>query len=132
MTEDRAERISKRRSKRKRRDDHDEKEDESQTTQTPVESQTKSESITNRNHSTFYLRDDLMKELRQTRKQLELDVEIEYGIELEKNRHIRPLLLYLGAQQVQDMDATDIIDVLNTTDVLDNVDISDVTDGDSR
>ena len=129
MTEDRAERISERRSKRKRRDDESQS---SQSSQTSVESDVTTEAISNRNHSTFYLRDDLMKEMRQVRKQLELDVEMEYGVEMEKNRHIRPLLLYLGAQQVQEMDATEIIDLLNTTDVLDDVDISDVIDGDNK
>lgn len=98
------------------------REQEEQTPQTEQEPQTP---VTERNHSTFYLRDDLNEEIRRVRKQLELDFDMEYGFEIEKNRHFRPLLLYLGAQQVKDMDATEVKDVLDTTDVLDSTDITD-------
>ena len=79
--------------------------------------------IKDRTHETFYLRDDLRRELRQISGQSNLDFEFEYGVELEKNRHLRPLLLYLGAKQMEEMNATDIKDVLDSTDILDSTEI---------
>lgn len=143
---DRAERLGQRRSSRKRREGQGSNEDasatagddtgesmsqQSQPSETAQTSQTKQTSqspLTERTHSTFYLRDDLQAELRQVRKQLELDVDLEYGIELEKNRHIRPLMLYLGAKKLEDMDATDVAEMLDTTDVLDGINVTDSTD----
>ncbi|MCU4744489.1 hypothetical protein [Natronoglomus mannanivorans] len=125
MSEDRADRVSNRRKERRRsrgaeddREEEDEPNDTEQTKQTPQATQAP---VTDREHATFYLREDLRDELRRTRKQIELDLDIEYGVEPEKNRHIRPLMLYLGAKQLQDMDATEISDVLNTTDILDDL-----------
>ena len=86
------------------------------------------EAVTERRHATFYLRDDLRTELRRVRKQLELDFDMAYDYELEKNRHFRPLLLYLGAQQVKEMDATEIKNILGSTGVLDATGISGGTD----
>lgn len=148
---DRAERLGQRRSSRKRREGQGNDEDESataeddtaesmsqqpqssgtsETAQTSQTKQTSQSPLTERTHSTFYLRDDLQAKLRQVRKQLELDVDLEYGIELEKNRHIRPLMLYLGAKQLEDMDTEDIAEMLDTTDVLDSIDVT--TSGDSQ
>lgn len=146
---DRASKVSEIRSSRKRREGQGNDEDasataeddtaesmsqqsqpsgKSETAQTSQTKQTSQSPLTERTHSTFYLRDDLQAELRQVRKQLELDVDLEYGIELEKNRHIRPLMLYLGAKQLEDMDTEDVAEMLDTTDVLDSIDVTDDSD----
>lgn len=144
---DRAERLGQRRNSRKRRERQGSNEDASataeddteesmsqqsqpsETAQTSQTQQTSQLPLTERTHSTFYLRDDLQAELRQVRKQLELDVDLEYGIELEKNRHIRPLMLYLGAKQLEEMDAEDVAETLDSTDVLDSINVATSGDG---
>ena len=81
--------------------------------------------IKERTHETFYLRDDLRRELRRISGQASLDFEMKFDTELEKNRHLRPLLLHLGAKQLEDMDPEAIKSVLNDTDLLDSVEIND-------
>ncbi len=148
---DRAARVRDRRSRRDRRSNTDDSSDSdestkmSQTSQTEQSKQTSSTSeadkmtqtdttsttteplnqqpIKDRTHETFYLRDDLRRELRRISGQSNLDFELEYDIELEKNRHLRPLLLYLGAKRMEEMDATDIKDVLDSTDILDSTEV---------
>ena len=150
---DRAARVRNRRSRRDRRsntqessdNDSDASSEPSQTSQIEQSEQTSSTSekdqmtqadatsttaeprnqqpIKDRTHETFYLRDDLRRKLRQISGQSNLDFEFEYGVELEKNRHLRPLLLYLGAKQMEEMSATDIKDVLDSTDILDSTEI---------
>lgn len=131
---DRADRIGDRRSDRKsRRDRSDEADDTAETTpsvesETQQTSQTQQTPVTDRNNATFYLSDELLTEIRRVTKQTELDVDVEYDTELEKNRHLRPLLLYLGAQQLTVMDAEDVVTMLDTTDVLDTTGVSGATD----
>jgi hypothetical protein len=79
--------------------------------------------IKERTHETFYLRDDLRREIRRTSGQANLDFEMAFNTELEKNRHLRPLLLYLGAKELEAMEPAEIKDTLLETDLLDNVDI---------
>lgn len=84
----------------------------------------KQQSIKERKHDTFYLRDDLRRELRRVTGQSNLDFEMTFGTELEKNRHLRPLLLYLGAQQLESMTPDEIRNILDRTDVLDSIDVN--------
>lgn len=77
--------------------------------------------ISERIHGNFYLREDLQSILRRTRSMTENEVLMEYDIELEKNRHIRPLLLWLGVQQLQGMEPKEVIATLNDVDELDSV-----------
>lgn len=141
QAQERAARVRDRRNRRSRRSREAENEDQSE--QTSEMSQTEESSqmsqteattrdeptpdqqpIKERTHETFYLRNDLRHELRRITGQANLDFEMAYGIELEKNRHLRPLLLYLGAQKLDDMAPEDVRDVLENTDVLDEVDTS--------
>jgi len=124
MSEDRAERLSDRRSRRKEQSD----EDKFVAPQAEQASQTEQEPVTNREHSTFYLDEDLLSLLRRRRMEMNLKLDEEYGFEPEKNRHFRPLLLYLGVKQLEEMSATDIIDALDTTDILDSTGISGTSD----
>jgi hypothetical protein len=48
---------------------------------------------------------------------------MQFDTELEKNRHLRPLLLHLGAKKLEDMDPEAIESALNETDLLDSVDV---------
>jgi hypothetical protein len=77
--------------------------------------------IKERTHETFYLREDLRRELRRITGQASLDFEMEYNAELEKNRHLRPLLLHLGAKKLEEMEPEEIENALNETEILDNV-----------
>jgi hypothetical protein len=79
--------------------------------------------IKERTHETFYLRDDLRRELRRISGQASLDFEMQFDTELEKNRHLRPLLLHLGAKQLEEMNPEAIENALNETDLLDSVDV---------
>ena len=150
---DRAQRVRDRRSRRDRdsrgrgSDDEDEEQTSStsQTEQTEAAeqrssadttsqmSQTQSDTtdeqsldeqpIKERTHETFYLRDDLRRELRRISGQASLDFEMQFDTELEKNRHLRPLLLHLGAKQLEEMNPEAIENALNETDLLDSVDV---------
>ena len=146
---DRASRVRNRRSRRDRRSNTEDpsesdesskesqREQKSQTAQTTNTSQTEQmtqtdaiptaepnqQPIKDRTHETFYLRDDLRQELRRVTGQTNLDFDLKYGTELEKNRHLRPLLLYLGAKQMEEMNITDIKDILDNTDILDTTEI---------
>jgi hypothetical protein len=79
--------------------------------------------IKERTHETFYLREDLRRELRRISGQANLDFEMEFNTELEKNRHLRPLLLHLGAKQLENMTPEEIENALDETNILDSVDI---------
>lgn len=80
-----------------------------------------SEPVTERDHSTFYLHEDLSNELRRAWLEMQMSFIDEYGFEPEKNRHFRPLVLYLGAQKIKEMDTDEIASTLNTTDILDSI-----------
>ena len=79
--------------------------------------------IKERTHETFYLRDDLRRELRRISGQASLDFEMQFDTELEKNRHLRPLLLHLGAKELESMNSEDIENALNETEILDDVNV---------
>lgn len=75
--------------------------------------------MTDRRHATFYLSEDLHKRLNRGGKRVSLDYEMEFDAELGKNRYLRPLMLYLGLERLQEMSPEEIRDVLNEIDVLD-------------
>jgi hypothetical protein len=94
--------------------------DKTEETNQTTEVTSKPEPLKNRWHANFYLTDGFKQELLITRQRVDISFVEEYGVELGTNRHFRPLILWLGIQQVQDMDATEIARVLETTDVLDS------------
>ena len=101
---------------------------ESQITQEPKEAQVQQKQqtpVTERKHATFYLGENLLRELDRGGEQASWKFEDEYGVELEKNRHIRPLVIQLGLQQLQDMNAKDINNVLEESDNIDDASQSD-------
>jgi hypothetical protein len=87
-----------------------------QTTQTQQRTQVP---VTERPHDTYYLPEDLRRELKRVGTMASLEFEGEYGVELEKNRHIRPLMLYLGMQRLEEMSPETIHETLTESDLLD-------------
>lgn len=88
--------------------------------QTPQTQQAPQTPVTERNHDTFYLTDALRRELRTAGKQASLYHEMEFETELEKNRHLRPLILRLGMERLAEMDADEIRTRLESDDLLDD------------
>ena len=76
--------------------------------------------VTDRRHATFYLAEDLHKRLDRGGKRVSLDYEMEFDAELGKNRYLRPLMLYLGLERLQEMDPEEIRNILDETGVLDD------------
>lgn len=76
--------------------------------------------ISERETVLFYLRDELTDKLDLVEDEVRLTYKREYGVELELNRHIRPLVLRFGIETVVEMDAKDIRDTLRENDVLDD------------
>jgi len=78
--------------------------------------------LKDRNHDTYYLLEDLADELDFRLDEVNLDLQREYGADakLEKNRHWRPLVLALGLDALEDMDAEDVREFLDDHDLLDD------------
>lgn len=69
------------------------------------------------NVRSFYLDDELDRELTTTFKRLDLEIsEADTDIELKKTRHYYPLLIMLGLERLEEMDITEITDRLETKD----------------
>ncbi|WP_058997728.1 hypothetical protein [Haloarcula sp. CBA1127] len=142
---DRAARIgSRNHDRRQRRDDSQEQQEsqKSQSQQTSQEQQTGSadsesveqqesqksqrqqrpeeQPVTERRHDTYYLRDDLRKEVNRLTVGTFAEVEATHGVDLDTNRHRRPLLLLLGAERLAEMDDDEILSKLVDEDVLDD------------
>jgi hypothetical protein len=77
--------------------------------------------VTDRRHATFYLTDSLHQLLERTFHELQGDLKSRYDspIEIEKNRHFRPLMLYLGAQQLKRMETEEVVETLDSVELLD-------------
>ncbi|WP_153952921.1 hypothetical protein [Halosegnis longus] len=92
------------------------------TTESTESSDDELEPVTQRNHSTFYLSDEILNALDGSRKELEYLASNEFpDLDLEKNRHLRPLVILLGIEQLEEMDIEDVIDRLESDDRLDPV-----------
>lgn len=124
--DDRAKRLSRRR--QRRRSDDTDSTDDTETTDVTDDTDESLPPITDRQHTTFYLSDALRTELTDARVSMEYELQREYGFEMEKNRHFRPLALYLGARKIKTMSAEEIADILDTTDVLDSTGLSEISD----
>lgn len=83
------------------------------TDQDPTEtSQTGQTTVKSRKHATFYLDEELLTELERAGQQASWRYEDAYGSTLEKNRHLRPLVIRLGLQELQELDAEAIREAL--------------------
>lgn len=78
--------------------------------------------VTEREHDTYYLSKELRAELRRVGARFQLEYEAERDASLEKNRHIRPAMLYLGAQRLQEMSPDEFDELSQRVDVLDSTD----------
>lgn len=63
----------------------------------------------------FYLSETQSSTLDLVEQTVALDVKRELDIELEKNRHIRPLVLHFGLDRLQELSAEEIRDLLEET-----------------
>lgn len=68
----------------------------------------------------FYLGNELANELDIVEDEIQLTYKREYGVELELNRHIRPLVLRYGIETVVDMGAEKIRNTLQEDGKLDD------------
>ena len=65
------------------------------------------------NVRSFYLEDNLEKELTTAFKRLDLELDkAEADIKLQKTRHFYPLIVQLGLEQLEELDTEDIIEQL--------------------
>lgn len=86
--------------------------------QAPKSNKTSKTTMSERANVMFYLSDKQAEELSLVEDQVRLEVKREFGEELEKNRHIRPLALRHGIDKLESMDATEIRDALREADDL--------------
>lgn len=91
----------------------------SQTTETHKTSQTSKKPLGERSQILFYLTEGQADRLDLVTDEVQLNCKREFGVELEKNRHVRPLVLALGLERVEEMDATAIRDAVRDRGALD-------------
>ena len=101
------------------REQNEQKEHRSQTEQTTPRPEVRP--VKERAHDTYYLREDLQRELRRLVDPTVTEAEVELDVDLETNRHVRPLLLLLGARRLHDLEPEEIAELLNKEDVLDSL-----------
>lgn len=68
----------------------------------------------------FYLSEEQSSTLDLVEQTVALEAKRDLGIELEKNRHIRPLVLHFGLDRLQDLSAEEIRDLLEETEHVEN------------
>lgn len=68
----------------------------------------------------FYLSEGQADDLDLVEQTVALDVKRELGVELEKNRHIRPLVLHFGLERLQDLSPEEIHGLLTETDYVED------------
>lgn len=71
------------------------------------------------NVSSFYLPDDLNRELTTAYKRLDLEIEqADAEIDLKKTRHYYPLVVALGLERLEEMEVTEVTEQLERQDFL--------------
>jgi FtsZ-interacting cell division protein ZipA len=89
--------------------------------------QEKLEPVTQREHDTFYLSEDVRSELNQIYRRVSLDVLEETGVDIDdqavggRNRYFRPLALLLGAQELQDMTPAELRETIEQEGLIDDL-----------
>lgn len=83
--------------------------------------------VTQREHDTFYLSEDVRGELNQMYRRVALDVLEETGIDIDdqqvggRNRYFRPLALLLGARRLREMSPDELRDAIEAEDLVDDL-----------
>lgn len=116
MTDDRSERLRRRRKRSTAQTTaggHAPESISDQASATQSGKNDKEASVKERQTGTYmYLPDGQVKDLRRVYNVLKAEYEYEYDESFEKNRHFYPLVVQLGLDQLQDMDAATVRDRL--------------------
>lgn len=100
---------------------------EQQGKQAPQAQQAKLGPVTNREHDTFYLSQDVRDELNQIYRRVSLNILEETGVDIDdqaiggRNRYFRPLALLLGARKLQEMSPAELRETLEKEDLVDDL-----------
>lgn len=120
MSNDRSERLRKKRKGAKEKAQGESESEPSETSETdetskPSESSVKDEQV----GRYMYLPEMQNRRVDQVYNKLKADYEFEYEEELEKNRHYFPLLIQYGLDSLDGFEASDVRDVLESLEVRD-------------
>jgi hypothetical protein len=124
MADDLNDRLSRRFDEEDKDDEEDEEQNgqKSQTSEKNMSSSTsqKAQNIKKEwNVSSFYLPDDLNRELTTAYKRLNLEIEqADAEIDLKKTRHYYPLVVALGLERLEEMEVTEVTEQLESQDFL--------------
>lgn len=95
--------------------------------QAPRAAQEQLEPVTQREHDTFYLSEDVRDELNQIYRRVALDVLEETGVDIDdqqvggRNRYFRPLALLLGARELRGMTPDELRETIEDEDLVDDL-----------
>jgi hypothetical protein len=85
------------------------------------------EPVTQREHDTFYLSEEVRAELNQIYRRVSLDVLEETGVDIDdqavggRNRYFRPLALLLGARELQEMTPAELRETIEEENLVDDL-----------
>jgi hypothetical protein len=116
MTDDRSERLRKRRKRatdRSASEEHESEEPDRTNGRSEGESQATTDSVKEEQTGTYmYLPKRQVKDLKRQYNVLKAEYEYEFDEEFEKNRHFYPLVIKNGLDSLEEMDARDLRDSL--------------------
>ncbi|UHQ96454.1 hypothetical protein [Natrinema halophilum] len=98
-----------------------------QAEQTQQSQQEKLEPVTQREHDTFYLSEDVRSELNQIYRRVALDVLEETGVDIDdqqiggRNRYFRPLALLVGARELREMSPDELRETIENESLVDDL-----------
>lgn len=85
------------------------------------------EPVTQREHDTFYLAEDVRNELNMAYRRVAMNVLEQTGVDIDgqqiggRNRYFRPLALLLGARELQEMSSEELRDAIEQEDLIDDL-----------
>ncbi|WP_139043046.1 hypothetical protein [Halorubrum tropicale] len=95
--------------------------------QSNVSSVAELEPVTQREHDTYYLDEDVREELERVYRRMSLDLLEETGVDLDeqrvggRNRYFRPLALLLGAREIADMSPEELRETVEQEGLIDDL-----------
>lgn len=122
MSDDREERAERLRETRNERRDWNQSESIEQAEASMDAEDTEKKPIKDRPHRTIYFPEELNEELEDTLKTIIFRSDMDEDIELGKNRHVYPLLMYLGLNEANKKDIDELLEVMKESPMLDNPD----------
>lgn len=85
------------------------------------------EPVTQREHDTYYLDEEVRDELERVYRRMSLDILEETGVDVDdqavggRNRYFRPLALLLGAREISDMSPAELRETLQEEELIDDL-----------